>query len=167
MATGTISAFQVCAASKRIEAERQDHQAADHGDAAMALGESRLATVDVRSPPGNRARRPATRIPRPRADRSPKLSSRIGRVVLEAKQDELLFADCLPGFDQNLAAAVDVVTVRDAVACLVAKLGGRVGLECQRRERLQLAGDQVEQDLADARGGEGRLEFLGDRPRRA
>ena len=49
--------------------------------------------------------------------------------MLEAKQDELLLADRLAGFDQHVTAAVDIVMVVDAACALVAKLGRRARLQ--------------------------------------
>ncbi len=150
-------------AEQADQCDSHNHQAAEHGDAAIILGESRLTADDQERreeiEPGDQGQ-DAEAAFCPIAQRE--LSHR--GLVLVAKQDELLRADPAAGFDQHVAAAVNVVTVRDAGACLVAKLRRRVGFVCQSRKRLQLAGDHVEQDLADLWGREDCFEFLGDRP---
>ena len=69
--------------------------------------------------------------------------------MLETKQDQLLLADRLALFDQDLAARVGVEMVGDAAPRFFAQLGGGLGLEGQSRRRIQLSGDQAEEDLAD------------------
>ena len=92
----------------------------------------------------------------PRRTASPVAETELGHggVVLEAKQDELFLADGLALLDQDLAAAVGVEMVGDAASSLLAKLRGRLGLESQGRRRIELPGNQSEQDLADPGRGE-------------
>ena len=71
--------------------------------------------------------------------------------MLETKQDELLLADRLSLFDQNLAASIGVVMVGNLVPRLFSKPGGGLGLVFQSRRAIQLVGDQAEENLTDSR----------------
>ena len=103
------------------DGQGQDHQPADHRDPAGIADKPPLVPVDVRARQeiecGHQGEDPDD-APGPVAE-----TERGHRgVVLEAKQDELLFADRLSLFDQHLAPRIGVEMVGDAVASRFSQL---------------------------------------------
>ena len=77
----------------------------------------------------------------------------------------MLLADRLALFDQDVAAGVSVVDGRRRGCGPLSRSSAVASASnVKRRRAIQLIGDQIEQDLADARRGERRAEFLVDRP---
>ena len=104
------------------DGQRQDHQPADHRDPAGIADKSPLVPVNVGSRQkvqGSNERKD------PHDPPGPVAKAELGHrgIVLETKEDELLLADRLSLFDQDLAARVGVIMVGDAVAAPLPEAG--------------------------------------------
>ena len=83
--------------------------------------------------------------------------------MLHPEQDELFLADRVVLLDEQVAAAVGVVDLLDAVAGAVALEGGVLLLVGERGGAGELVGDEAEEDRAEPGRAEGGDELAGDR----
>ena len=88
-------------------------------------------------------------MPTARRARSPSQEDALRGLVLHPQQDELLLADRLPLFDQDVALGEGVEVLVHPAAGLVAQPRGDLRLMSQGRPAIDPVGDKLEQNLAE------------------